>query len=86
MKYFLATYKIQDGFHEYNGAFVLEAKSFEAAEKIAKSQEHDTETSEAEHKYFDFGDDMTAAENEIIVQISKAEMKFLARVGLAYTV
>lgn len=55
MKYFLATYEILDGEHEHHGAFVIEARTFEEAVKIAESQEPDTETEEEEHKYFDYG-------------------------------
>jgi hypothetical protein len=84
MKYFLATYEILDGFHEYTRAMIIEAQSIEEAGKIAESQEHDVDTDETEYKYFDFGDGTTASENQGVEEISKKQMEFLEHVGLAY--
>ena len=84
MKYFLATYEIIDGMHGHKGAVIIEARTIEEAENIAESQEHDVDTSEEEHKYFDYGDGTTASKNEIVTEITNEEMEFLRRVGLAY--
>jgi hypothetical protein len=84
MKYFLATYEIQDGMHEHSGAMIIEAKTMREAVKIAQKQEHDVDTDENERKYFDYGDGMTASQNNGVIEITKAEMEFLERVGLAY--
>jgi hypothetical protein len=84
MKYFLATYDIQDGLHEYRGAFIIEAKTMKEAVGIAEAQDHDINTNEDEHKYFDFGDGMTASQNNGVTEISKEQMEFIERVRLAY--
>jgi hypothetical protein len=45
MKYFLATYEILDGEHEYRGAGIFEAKTAEDAYKMAEMEEYTPEAS-----------------------------------------
>jgi hypothetical protein len=84
MKYFLATYELLDGEHEHEGAVIFEAETAEEADKRAEAEEFDPET-DSPTFYFSFaGDGMTACKNMGCVEISRAEMEFLERVGLAY--
>ena len=84
MKYFLATYEILDGEHEHTGAVIFEAETAEEAGKLAEAEEFAPETDSPQF-YFSFaGDGMTGCKHEWCVEISKTEMEFLERVGLAY--
>ena len=84
MKYFLAIYEILDGEHEHKGAVILEAETAEEAYKMADAEEYAPET-DSEKFYFSFGGDgMTGCKNRGCQEISKTQMQFLERVGLAY--
>lgn len=56
------------------------------AVRIAEAQDHDINTKENEHKYFDFGDGMTASQNNGVTEITKEQMECIERVRLAYRV
>lgn len=91
MKYFLATYEITDGDHEHKGAVIFEAETVEEAWKMAKAEEHysnteytDEEVEQGKLKYFDFGDGETAARNRGCREIMLEQVEFLEREGLAY--
>jgi len=84
MKYFLATYKILDGEHEHKGALILEAETGEEAFKMADAQEYDPDTDDA-RLYFSFcGDGLSACKNNGCYEITKEQMEFLERIGLAH--
>lgn len=84
MKYFLATYEIIDGVHEHTGAVILEAQIDDQAYKLADAEEFMPET-DNEKLYFSFGGDgMVACKSEGCTEITKEQMEFLERVGLAY--
>jgi hypothetical protein len=83
MKYFLATYEILDGEHEYSGAVIFEVETADRAYKLAEAEEYDPETDTTTF-YFSFaGDGTTACRNTGCREISPAHMEFLERVGLA---
>jgi hypothetical protein len=84
MKYFLARYEILDGEHEHKGAVIFETDSVEEAYRLAEAEEYEPETDAVTH-YFSFGGDgMTACKYRSCREISREEMAFLERVGLAY--
>jgi hypothetical protein len=84
MTYFLATYEILDGEHEHTGAVIFEAETPEEAYKLAEAEEFAPET-DAPTFYFSFaGDGLTACKHRSCQEITKEEMAFLERVGLAY--
>ena len=84
MKYFLATYEILDGEHEYGGAVIFAVETAEAAYKLAEAEEYGPETDTTTF-YFSFGGDgLTACKNKGCLEITKEQMEFLERVGLAH--
>lgn len=84
MQYFLATYEIVDGEHEHTAAVIFEAETAKQADKLADAEEYDPDTDNAKF-YFSFaGDGTTACRNTGCREISKEQMEFLERVGLAY--
>ena len=84
MRYFLSTYEILDGEHEHKGAVIFETDSAEEADRLADAEEYKPETDTGAH-YFSFaGDGLTACKHRGCREISKEEMEFLERVGLAY--
>ncbi len=84
MKYFLATYEIQDGMHEHRTAAIIEAKTFDEAGKRAKAEDFDPETDNGKY-YFSFsGDGMIGCKNTGCQEISEEQMHFLEQIGLAY--
>ncbi len=84
MKYFLAIYELLDREHEHTGAVIFEAETAEEASTMADAEEFAPETDSPKF-YFSFaGDGMTGCKNTGCIEISKKEMAFLERVGLAY--
>ena len=84
MKYFLARYELLDGEHEHKGAVIFEAETAEEAYELADAEEYDPDTDNAKF-YFSFcGDGMTACTNTGCQEITKKQVEFLERVGLAY--
>ena len=84
MRYFLATYGILDGEHEHLGAVIFEAKTAATAYALAKAQEYEPFT-DSDTYYFSFaGDGMTGCVFRACQEISREQMQFLERVGLAY--
>ena len=84
MKYFLATFEILDGEHEHRSAVIFGTKTAEEAYNMAEAEEYEPDT-DSQTRYFSFGGDgMTGCKNTGCQEISKREMQFLERVGLAY--
>jgi hypothetical protein len=84
VKYFLATFEIFDGLHTYTGAIIFEANTEDEARALAKAEVYEPDTDSASH-YFSFaGDGSTGCELRACQEISRDQMVFLERVGLAY--
>jgi hypothetical protein len=84
VKYFLVTFGILDGEHEHLGAVIFEAETAAAAYAMADAEEYDPETDSDTH-YFSFaGDGMTGCEFRACQEISREQVAFLERVGLAF--
>jgi hypothetical protein len=85
MKYFLATYDVQDGEHVHTKYGIVAAENEQAATIYAKSQEHDMEAKEvgAKRTYWDYGDGMTASQLWSVTAITKEEADLLQRLEVA---
>jgi hypothetical protein len=86
MKYFLAIYELRDiaNDHTHTGAVIFEAESAQHAYKMALAEEFEPDT-DSEKCYLSYGGDgMISCKHVSCQEISKEEMQFLERVGLAY--
>ncbi len=84
MKYFLATYEIVDSEHEHSVAVIFEAETQDAAYELAEKEEYTPETDDIKFYFSYGGDGTTACRNRSCLEITKEQMTFLERVGLAY--
>lgn len=86
MNYYLLTFTIYDGEHEYFTYITTQAKSIEEARMKGQAQEHevDSNPTEEEMTMFDYNDGQTAADLTGYEEITKEEMETLDKLGVAH--